>query len=266
MVGCGTASQRVPCVEQIRYCKPTREDDLTGTRVRASGRLAVYSGHPCSFVPFDRFACDHLEEAAPPLETWGRSVVVAVTAPLKNEPNVVRIVSSRDDNRITFVPEVHAEVTLDAGEMMEFQATRDFRVDGQKPLSVAQFLVGQGFDGLQQAHDSVRDQENGDPSFTLVAPVEQFRTSYDFLAPNTYEQSWVLVTAPVGRAVVLDGLPVTGFTTVEGTELQTARVRIDSGVHEMRGDAPFGLQLYGFGAFTSYMAPAGLNLDPINPI
>jgi hypothetical protein len=34
--------------------------DLTGSTIEADHPVAVYVGHDCTNVPFDRVACDHL--------------------------------------------------------------------------------------------------------------------------------------------------------------------------------------------------------------
>src|SRR5262249_28236207 len=63
----------------IHYCKVSPEYDLTGTRIRAQGKVSVIAGHDCVFLPFNRWACDHIEESLLPLEAWGRDVLVGVS-------------------------------------------------------------------------------------------------------------------------------------------------------------------------------------------
>jgi len=251
-----------PCEVRWTYCEVDSSYDLTGTRVAADGAVSVNAGHMCAFVPDDRWACDHLEESMMPLQAWGNHVVAAVTEPLRGEPNVFRVVSGADANTITFQPPIHPEVTLAAGEHVEFEASEDFEVRSGGPISVGQFLVGQDYAGL----GSTGPEQDGDPSFSLATPVEQFRSSYAFLAPETFAQSWVVVTASTGQTVTLDGQSVDGWRLVEGTDFQTARVRVDGGAHSMRSSAPFGVSVYGFGSYTSYMYPAGLDLRVINLI
>ena len=36
-----------------------------------------------------------------------------------------------------------------------------------------------------------------------------------------------------------------------------------AGNHEITGDQPFGITVYGYGAYTSYWYPGGLNLEEI---
>jgi hypothetical protein len=245
------------------YCAVGREYDLTGTRVRASAPVQVVSGHDCAFVPYDRWACDHLEEQLFPVETWGREAIVSITEPLRGEPNLVRIVSGRDGNALTFDPEgVHEPVVLDLGEFLELPASGHFRVTGTGPLVVAQFMVGQDFAGIATSGDMA----NGDPSYSLAIPTEQFRTDYTFLAPDTYVSNRVNVTAPVGAVVELDGvvLDPANFVTVGSTGMAVARIAVEGGAHRIEGPEPFGIVLYGLGRYTSYMVPGGLDLEPIS--
>jgi len=48
--------------------------------------------------------------------------------------------------------------------------------------------------------------------------------------------------------------------------MQTARVTIRPGVHQVLSTQPFGIIVYGFGSYTSYMYPGGLDLRVINVI
>jgi hypothetical protein len=246
---------------EIHYCTVGNDYDLTGTQIRASSPLSLINGHNCAFVPFNRWACDHLEEVDFPLETWGTSALVAVTQPLRTEPNIIRIVSGDDGNAITFDPaSVHAGTTLNRGEFIEFEAAASFRVAGTDSISVAQFLVGQDYGGFGSSAMGA----SGDPSQSLAIPTEQYRTSYTFLAPDTYASNFVGVSAPSGVEVDLDGAAMGGFAPVGGTGFGVANTSISGGVHTITSSSPFGIVVYGFGAYTSYMYPGGLDLQRIN--
>jgi hypothetical protein len=254
------------CLETLEYCAPQARYDLTGTLIRASGKLAVYMGDVCSFVPYNRQACDHLEESAFPLETWGTRVLVASASPLRNEPGIVRVLSGASDNRITFTPAVHAPVTLGVGAFVELESDQDFIVEGSGALSVVQYLVGQNYAGLQTAVErELRDEiVSGDPSLTQVPPIEQYRREYYFLAPDTYDESWLVVSAPDAARVQLDERVLDAWKSVPGTGMKTCRAKISGGAHQVTGDQAFGIQVEGFGSYTSYMYPGGLELKQIS--
>lgn len=247
----------------IDYCNVGSDYDLTGTEIRATGPVAVIAGHDCAFVPYNRWACDHLEEALFPLEAWGTESIISQTqAPMgRTEPNVVRIISGRDGNALTFdPPSVASARTLNRGEIYEFEASQSFRVTGSEAMMVGQFVVGQDYAG----YGSSGEMGQGDPAMSLGIPSEQFRTSYTFLAPSSYPTNFVNVTAPSGATVTLDGSAVSGFQPVGGTGMSVARVSIPSGQHSISSDQAFGIVVYGFGTYTSYMYPGGLDLNAIN--
>jgi hypothetical protein len=250
-------------VEEIRsYCAISAEYDLTGTEVHATGKVAITAGHNCSFVPYGRWACDHQEEQLFPLQTWGKDYLVSVTKPLRDEPNVIRIVSGADGNQVQFTPAVSPSITLARGQMVEFETNVDFRVTGSQALMVAQFLVGQDYAGILSAGP----MGLGDPSLSLAIPTEQFRTSYSILVPESYELNLINLTVAEGKEVKLDGVPVAGFTPVPGTGMMTARIEVGKGQHDLASDQPFGVVSYGFGVYTSYMYPAGLDFKRINEL
>lgn len=248
-------------------CDPGADYDLTGTLIRADGPLQVIGGHDCTFVPFEAYACDHLEETLFPLETWGQRVIVVAPNESRNRnlvggrkraPYFLRVVSGADDNEVRFVPEVAAPVRLSRGEWYEFEIDQDVVVEGTGPLAVAQYLLG------QQAL-----RVPGDPSFTLVPPVEQYRSHYTFLSPGTYLSSYVTIVAPKGESVVLDGDTVTDFEPIGDTGYASATVLLEvAGDHELYSEngLPIGITLYGYGDFTSYMLPGGLDLQVITDI
>lgn len=255
------------------YCDQGAAYDLTGTLVETDKPVAVYSGHLCSFVPYDTWACDHLEEMMLPLETWGKDFVVGRTEPQEadpgdpDEPNVIRIVSGADNNVIRFDPpqDVGAQTTLNKGQWVEFLATADFHVNADSAIMVGQFLVGQNY-------YTTDFEYHGDPAYSLMVPTEQFRDSYTFLAPSTITYNFVNVTKRVnegGPTVMLDGQPIpdTSFSQPIGaTGYGVARVLIDGTHHTITSTEPFGIVVYGFATYTSYSYPGGLDLNYINPV
>ncbi|MEQ9076535.1 MAG: IgGFc-binding protein [Sandaracinaceae bacterium] len=251
--------------QQVDYCVSGDQFDLTGTEIRATGPVQVISGHNCAFVPYNRWACDHLEEALFPQDAWDEEAIVAKTqAPMgRSEPNIVRVLSGADGNSITFdPPSVATGRTLNRGEVMEFEANQSFRVVGSGPILVGQYQVGQDYAGFGAGGE----MGEGDPAFSLAIPTEQYRTEYTFLAPSSYPTNFVSVTAPSGSSITLDGAPVSGFTPIGGTGYGSVQVPVGAGSHTISGDNAFGIVVYGFGSYTSYMYPGGLDLEAINPL
>jgi hypothetical protein len=138
-----------------------------------------------------------------------------------------------------------------------------FEVDGDHEFAVGTFLMSAALadpDDLSQ---------RGDPSQSQVVTVEQYRTQYVFLAPDDYDVNFVDVVMPLDAKVVLDGAPLPGTpSAIEGTDHGVVRVRLgagDKGAHSLTSDKPVGLQVIGYGSYTSYQYPGGLDLREIAP-
>lgn len=243
------------------YCPLGNDYDLTGTEVVANGPVAVFAGHNCAFVPFDRWACDHLEEQIFPAQALGTSVVAPMSMQQRGEPHLLRIVSAANDNVITFSPEREdaPSITLNRGEFTEIVMNVPMRVTGTAPLLAARFFVGQDYRGRGTSGGTA----SGDPSMGLLVPDAQWRSEYVFLAPDTYTSTFVDIIAPEVARVELDAQVVGGFRVAAGTGLSIARVALRPGVHRIQSDFNVGVQVYGYAPYTSYLVPGGLDLVEI---
>jgi hypothetical protein len=246
----------------VGFCDLGSDFDLTGSEISANKPIAVYGGHDCTFVPFDRWACDHLEEQMFPLQAWGTRYIATHTQPVAGEGNLWRVISGTDGNTVHFNPDVYGDTPLNRTDWFEFESSDDFEVTGDSEFLLVEYLVGQGSD-----LGSI-----GDPSMWLAVPVRQYRLAYNFLAPEDYRddpaagvtgRNYVNVMAKVGTSVMLDGSPVSGIAAIGGGEFGVARVRIDGGSHVITSTEVFGIMCYGYGNYTSYMYPGGLDVKQI---
>lgn len=241
------------------YCDPGASFDLTGSQISADGPIQVISGHDCTNVPFDRSACDHLEESMVPVHAWGNNAIVTVPQVAAGGEYIMRVLSGDDANTVSFDPPVHEPVTLAKNQMIELDARVSIVVQGTGRLLVGQYLIGQNQSTLRV----------GDPSLSVSVPVEQYRASYNFISPGTYQRNYVDIIALSDDIVTLDGQLVTTFTPVGNSGFSVASVVLQSsGAHEIHGVSAIGIGivLYGIARYTSYMLPGGLDLQPIGPI
>ncbi len=264
--------------ERYVYCDPGADFDLTGTRVEADKPVAVWSGHNCAFVPYHVWACDHLEEMLFPEETWGSHFVIGFTQQVdigSAETNLVRVVAATDGTEVTFSPStISAPRTLAKGEWMEVLPSQQqhFVIESSHPVMVGKFMVGQNYwTTLQNA--------SGDPSFGLVVPTEQFRSEYRFTAPPSFEVSFVNVLVPpdmtASDTITLDGeiIGPENYITIGTTGYAVAQMPLGPGnptgshsISSSRESLRFGIEVYGFANYTSYLYPGGLDLYRINVI
>jgi hypothetical protein len=123
-------------------------------------------------------------------------------------------------------------------------------------------------DGTKLTYKKAGSQ--GDPSQTFAVAAEQYRLDYVFLAPTDYKTSYVDVIAPAGTKLDLDGTTVSmKLTSIAGTDWFVGRLLLDAGkdgVHTLVADKAIGIQVIGYGDYTTYMYPGGLNLGQIAPV
>ena len=237
---------------------------LSGTRITSSvGKpVQVVSGVPSTAIPSDSCCGDHIEEVVIPVETLGSSYLI--TTPSTPQPGsspdselaLVRIHGVFDNTALSFDPAVAPQTTLDAGETIEVSLnTQHVAITADQPFAVTQYMLSSNEAGA------------GDPSQTVAIPREQFRDHYVFVAPADYDRNRVNVIAEMGSTITLDGNTIspTDFSPIASSGMAVARVDLDgSDIHTIDGDTPFGILVYGFGAYTSYMYPGGMLLEPIS--
>lgn len=246
-------------------------NDLSGSLVQASKPVQIIGGVPCVPVPTDamdrQYTCDHVEESVFPVETWGKRYIVSVpTGPNgKAVSHVIRLVGNVDGTKLSYPGGAPsgAPTTINAGQVLEVQVTSDFEIEGDNEFAVASLLPsGQILDP-----DAKPGTEKGDPSLSLAIAVEQYRTKYVFLAPDDYDTSFVDIVMPMDAKVEIDGqaLTVSPKAIGEGS-FGIARVKLgkgEAGAHVLTADKPVGVQVIGYGSYTSYQYPGGLNLQKI---
>ncbi len=246
------------------FCQPVPAEDLTGSVVTASAPVAVFAGHDCALVPYNRFACDHLEEQLVADEGLGRRYVAPRTPHMAGEPDVLRVVATRPGTSVAFEPAaVHAPVALAAaGDFVEFEHRQGVAVTASAPVAVAQFLVGAGYDA------STLLNVRGDPDMAMLPPVEQARGRYRFVAAPGFPDGVAIATVPAGERLRLDGADVTAAPVETMAGFDVHHLRVAPGAHTLeaaRRGIRFGLLVSGLAPSTSYTYPGGLDLAPIAP-
>ncbi|MGZ3453177.1 MAG: IgGFc-binding protein [Polyangiales bacterium] len=253
-------------------CENGADCDPSGSLVNADKPVQVITGVPCTQVPNSLPTCDHIEETVFPAETFGKHYVVAVpTAPRGNAVgHLVRLYGNVDGTKLTYKPGKPknflpagspAPDELNAGDVIDLASSVDFEITGDQPFAIGSFMIGSS---NLDPYTSPPDQK-GDPSQTQVVAVEQYRDKYVFLAPDDYDMAWADVISPEGTTVTLDGAPVDALRKVIASGFGVQRVLLGNGAHVLTASKPVGLQVIGYGSYTSYMYPGGLNLKAIAP-
>lgn len=250
-------------------------DDLSGSMIVANKPVQVITGMPCRNVPIEAAACDHIEESVFPVETWGKEYVVTVPASPTGQGapavgQVVRLVGHVDGTVVHFDPPISAtgvsggQATLQAGQVLDLgQQSADFKVwSPDKAFMVVTLQLGATL--VDPSPDPFGTYASkGDPSQSFVSSVEQFKTRYVFSAPADYVVSYVSIVGAPNGGVTLDGVavPASAFVTVGGSGVGVARLQLAPvGTHRIESSTPVGIQVYGYGDYTSYQVPGGTGL------
>ena len=194
--------------------------DFTGTRVDPDKPVAVFSGSEASDVPdfpdlTTRQCCaDHLEHQIFPVTTLGRSFIALKTPSRtqalanaganvkvnKHENEYFRVLSAGEFVQVTTnLDAPYARFSVANRKFAQIKTDRDFTIQASGPVSVGQFVASQDEAGVPST------LPGGDPSFIVLPPVEQFRKDYLFLTPDKYSFDFLLIAAPRGAKVLLDG-------------------------------------------------------------
>jgi hypothetical protein len=245
--------------------------DLGGSLVQADKPVQVIAGDACLASPTN--ACDHIEESVFPVETLGKHYIVATpTGPNGDAPgDTVRIYGNVDGTHLTFNPPLSGvPTTINAGQVIDLgncpqgtAFTTNFEVTGDHEFAVAMTMLS------ASVVDPATTPSRGDPSLSLATAVEQYRTKYVFLAPEDYSVNYVDVIAPMGTNIMLDGAAVSATATPIASGYGISRVKLSAGAqqgaHVITADQPIGIQVMGYGDYTSYQYPGGLDLKMIAP-
>ncbi|HEX4475066.1 MAG TPA: IgGFc-binding protein [Polyangiaceae bacterium] len=243
-------------------------NDFSGSLVQAQDAqhpIQLITSLPCINQPEGTAACDHIEESVFPAETLGQHYVVTVPTSPGGTPigHIVRIFGNVDGTTLTYAPSKPAgcPATLNAGQVADCgQVSADFEVKGNNAFGVFSGMLG----------GTLVDPVNGDgdPSQSFMVAVEQYRTAYIFLAPSDYDISFVDIVGPTGVNCQVDGASVGAFKAIGASGYGVARYKLgagNSGAHTLTSDKPVGIQVMGYGQYTSYQYPGGSDLTAIAP-
>jgi hypothetical protein len=239
--------------------------DLSGTIIQADQAVMAFGGHYCTYIPYDKKACDHLETSLFPIETLGTEYIVSLPHTPHGEHQWVRILGLYDNTKVVFDPPVSGRngAIINTGEVLELpDVASSFAILADGKVFVTQYMLGE-YDTVPDGGTPTPDL--GDPSESAAITLTQYRSSYTFLAPQTYTENWIDVLAPVGASVKLDGvaIPAASYTKVGAQPFAVAHQLLSSTGsqgHSIDSATPFGLVVYGYGSRTSYMYPGGLDL------
>ncbi|HEX4512606.1 MAG TPA: IgGFc-binding protein [Polyangiaceae bacterium] len=249
--------------------KPVYASDLSGSIIQADKPIMTFAGHGCTFIPENKRACDHLESSMFPVEVLGTQFIATLPHTPHGEHVWVRIMGLYDSTLVGFDPPImgYQGALLNTGDVMDIpDVDQSFAIVANGRVNVVEYLQGEYANWPADA--GTPNPDEGDPSECPAVPLQQYRSTYTFLAPKTYAENWIDVITPVNNTVTLDGtdIPQNLFVQVGGQPFYVAHMQLSNTQegHEIHGVFPFGLYVYGYGSRTSYMYPGGLDLHIVS--
>lgn len=257
-------------------------DELNGSPVQSNNPIGVWGGHSCMEVDVSDTACDGAHQQLFPIKAMGNQYVAVKYKDRSTSAETPpwRIMGVVDGTTLTYQPSkpTGAPTTLNSGQVVKFNTGTPFVVtsqDAQHPFYLGGHMTGQDTGSV--------DMTTGDPEWVNVVPPAQWLPHYIIMTDPTYAfTELVLMRGPDAnnnlQDVTLDCLtgPVTGWQTIPGTAFQWARVdlvnngaavgKCNSGYHDLKSNAPFGITVWGWDQYCSYAYPGGASVQPINSV
>ena len=236
-------------------------NDLTGTSVNGDKDFALFAGTSWSQVPIGCFAMDNLLEQMYPVSTWGTKYVAAPFA--NTTVDLYRVIASEDNTLVSIQGSTSDNLMLDAGRYLDFQASDGVFIESNRPISVAQYIMGSDCNG-----------DVGDPSMVILNTVEQIRDTVTLFNSRFFNitEQYLNVTTRTGEEdlVFLDGRQVTAlglnFTPIgDNGDFSYATIPTIPGAHTLftQGCGIIAMA-YGYGDIESYAYSGGASFTDIN--
>jgi gliding motility-associated-like protein len=243
-------------VYQIQGLKGT--SDLTGTRITSDKPIAVLAGAEWAEVPIGCSARDNLLEMMFPIETWGQ---IFVTQPFAGSSSSRYRIMAAEDNTSLTIDGFPSLTSLNAGEFSEFTVDVPLFINADKPILVAQYILG----------FQCTNSTNGDPSMVLLNSIEQTRdtvTLYNSSLEDIFENyiNIAMRTEDV-PFITLDGTPIENLGTASeiNDEFSYITLAVSAGSHTIISEGCGVIATcYGLGNAESYAYSGGASFSPIN--
>jgi len=248
--------------------------------VFSSGQRSMAPDDPDGYSPpaprpadYDLCCTEHFEQQMFPISSLGKQFVVTRTPPRQRgtsasqwEPDFYRVLATKPGTTVTTnLPDFPTMTIAQPGQYAKLWSQQDFILESNEPIMVAQFAVAEQY--------LVDYEVGGDPEFILFPPAEQHRQEYVFLTPSTFVKDYVIIAAPEGTAVSLDGTDVNvefGLCerypagTLNSKMYNALRCPVEDGPHTIIATEPVGISVYGYYSVGSYGYPGGADVRQIN--
>lgn len=221
--------------------------DFSGTTICATSPVAVFNGSTSVLIPNQNgMTDDHAYEQSVPVTKWGKHFVVPMTTN-NTSANILEIIAQKNSTSVTLSGHtVQSQKTLTFGEpwRVELNTTNCpsgvVYVESTEPILVYLYTTSAGRNSY--THPVTGEYRlQGDPSSTLIPPVEHFTDTTIFITYKNpdenaqlvpYVNIWAKTSAL--SSLRLDGNNIaSSFSPVLSTPYSFARIPIEEGTHEV---------------------------------
>ena len=238
------------------------DSDISGTIVRSSKPVAVFSGNDCAMVPTFRPPCNHLVEQIPPVSSWGLDFMTNPT-PNGQEGDEFHVIASEQNTAVNV--DMQFKTMLNEGDKYIIEAPWNMSlvISTSQPSLVVQYSKGSNTPKLK-------------PSMSLVPPNEWYSNDYTVYVPK--DDTGKTFDSYIN--VVIDTRLQSGLR-VEGTDNLGIAWKIISGgfsraslhlagegayrVYHKNPLAIFSAVLYGMASPTLFSFPVGMKWLRVKP-
>lgn len=241
-------------------------DDLTGTLVSGDKNFYLFAGASFSGVPAGCGSFDNLLEIMTPIDTWGSRFVSVPTN--EDDVDVFRILASENQTNIVVSTNtgVIQNLTLGRGEFEEYSTAFPSFIESDKPILVAQYLIGQDC-------TSPNDLQ-GDPSMLILNSVEQIRDTVTLFNSSlqNIRTNFINIICRTDEIdlVSFDGSLIQqdlggNFLPIANSEFSYIRYQTNAGAHTIINPGCGVIaSAYGFGERETYAYSGGASFNRIN--
>lgn len=261
--------------------------DLSGTTVKARNgkKIAVFQGCPHTNVPLKIRDRDHLFSQAMPTAYWGTEF--GITSSLQHRRDIVAVMAINDGTEVYINDEkgnkqlVHTfdfnvdkkhYWTFEIGEQIAYCNDSDHPkqpleeplvidsscyITTSCPAGVHLFMVSNKYDNIDAS-----GKNNCDPAMLWISPIEQVIKEINFATYNkgttAHYMNIVTLTSNV-ETMTWNGNSIKKyFHRIRGNnEYSFARIEINEGNHNLKGEVGFLAHVYGYGVNESYAYSCG---------
>ncbi len=268
--------------------------DLSGTAVKARNgkKIAVFQGCPHTNVPNHVRDRDHLFSQAMPTAYWGTEF--GITASRKHRRDIVAVMAINDGTQVyinsedgepelvhtfDFTKDKKQYWTFEIGEYLAYCADNEGQspshgklpaplvVDSSCflttscPAGVHLFMVSNRYDNVVPRVNS--DTLVSDPAMLWISPIEQVIKEINFATYKTQQAKFhfMNIVTATGNvpAMKWNGQSIAShFHPLRGSQdYSFARIEIENGNHNLKGDQGFLAHVYGYGERESYAYSCG---------